>query len=81
MIKANGKLYRRNRKDILKTAETPQAEGASADMDEQLSNQERDEADKDTGQHKPEGNIEGPVISRVSGQIITTPRRYIEECD
>ena len=38
---------------------------------QQLSSQEIAEADKDTEQHKLEENIEGPVIGRFSGRIIT----------
>ena len=82
IVKANDSHYRRNRRDILKTQETPLHEDLSSEAAEDTNR--RDPVPNQLPNHSREkSDIEltsatSPTISRVSGRVIRVPLRYRE---
>ena len=82
IVKANDHHYKRNRRDILMTQETPLHENSSSEIAEdtnsgntvadQLLNDARDESDSELR------SATSPIISRISGRVIRVPPRYRE---
>ena len=81
-VKANDHHYRRDRRDILMTQETPLHEDSSSQVAEDT-NSRTPIADQRPNDARDESDSEltlatSPIISRISGRVIRVPPRYRE---